>query len=179
MRAFATKLDVLGYLEKEGWKVSKSKLYADCSNGKLLPNKSGEYEIKAVDAYAQDFLKRKETGKKVDEELADRQRVKIDAEIRKTTAQAAKAEHDLDVAQKKYIPREDVELELAGRAAALDSGLKYMAQSCANEWVRLVGGDTGKIADLIEAMGNDLDQVLNEFSRTDNFQMIIKANEKN
>jgi len=173
---FATKLDVLAYLEAEGWKVSKSKLYADCNKGRLSPNKSGEYEIKAVDAYAKDYLKRKETGKKIDEELESRQRRKLDAEIRKTVAQAAKAEHDLAVAQGKYIPREDVELELTGRAAVLDSGLKYLVQSRAHEWVRLVDGDTNKITDLIEAVGNDLDQLLNGFARTDNLQLILKAN---
>jgi hypothetical protein len=69
-----------------------------------------------------------------------------------------------------------VELELTGRAAVLDSGLKYLVQSRAHEWVRLVDGDTGKITDLIEAVGNDLDQLLNGFARTDNLQLILKAN---
>lgn len=177
MSDFTTRLDVLGYLEKEGWKVSKSKLYADCNKGRLLPGKGGEYEIKEVDAYAKDFLKRKDTGKKVDEELEDRNRKKLDAEIRKTIAQAAKAEHDLAVAQGKYIPREDVELELACRAAALDNLLKHHLQARAPELVRLVGGDKKKTPDLIEVLSNDIDQALNEFARTDNFQVILEANE--
>ena len=174
---FDSKIKVWHYLRGKDWKISRAAFYDHCIEGKLRPSKTGKYEIKAVAIYAKTHLVDKITGEKVDD--AELQRRKLEADTKRSETAAARAEYDFGIIQGKYIPREDVELELAGRAVVLDSALKYMVQSRAHEWVRLVGGDPANPPDLIEAMGNDLDQTLNEFARSDNFQVVIKADEQN
>lgn len=57
-RRFANLTEALEYLKSEGWKVEKSKLYAD--QGKITKEKDGTYTVKALDDYARLCLQRKD-----------------------------------------------------------------------------------------------------------------------
>jgi hypothetical protein len=72
------------------------------------------------------------------------------------------------------VPKEDVELELAGRAAVLDSGIRTLIQSQAPAWIELANGDQARIADLIEAMSNNFAGLLNEYATTERFHVVLQ-----
>ena len=76
----------------------------------------------------------------------------------------------------RYVLREDVELELAGKAVVLESGLKAMILAHAGEFVALVDGDEKKTGELVRALTEELDQALNEFATTREFHVIFQAN---
>jgi hypothetical protein len=165
-QVFRTKKEVWKYLQEQGWKISESGFYKHCKQNWLLPT-DGVYTKKKVDKYASDKLNTKATGKKVNDELEAKNSRKIDAEIRKTEAQAAKAEHDLEVAQGKYVLKEDLLLELVARAGVFDAALKYFIQLNVPEWIRIVGGDMSKVADIIQMAEDGIDQVLSELVRVE------------
>ncbi len=171
---FKNRLDVWNYLEAEGWLVSKSGFYTHCKEGKLRPNTAGEYESKAIDKYAKTYLRRKDTGKKVSVQQEQLQEQKLKAEIKRLTAQAAKAEHELLIAEGKYIPREDVDLELVGRAIVLDSVLSNWIQTVAPDWIDLVKGDVKKISELIDSALAGKDAALNEFASKREYEIEIE-----
>jgi len=73
------------------------------------------------------------------------------------------------------VPREQIEIELATRAGILDAGLRHWIQAHAAEWIRQVAGDTKKVGDLINLMGRDLDEYINAYASTREYQVIIDA----
>ncbi len=172
---FKKKIDVLAYLVSEGWQISKTALYDACTDGFLRPDKrSGLYEKAAIDRYAKKKLRRQETGQKLDEEREERSKRREEAEVRKVEAQAAKAEHELAALEGKFIPRADLDLELASRAVVFDAGLRSMIQAQAPALIELVGGDQAKIPDLIEAMGAATAALLSDYATTARFQVVFK-----
>lgn len=176
---YKKKIDVLAYLLREGWQVSKTALYDACADGFLrLDKRSGLYEKAAIDRYAKKKLRRQETGQKLDEEREERSKRRDLADTRKAEAQAAKAEHELALLEGKFILRADLDLELASRAVVFDSGLRSMIQSQSSSWIELVGGDQAKIPDLIEAMGAASAALLSDYATTARFQVVFKGNEE-
>ncbi len=169
---FATKKEAHQYLVAQGWQASQSNFYKHCSEGRLTP-KNGIYRREAVDRYAESFLRRKDTGKRVADELEAMQKRKLDLELEYQAKRNEKLDHELSVATGKYIPREDVERELAGRAVVIKTGLHHLAQTMAGEWIELVGGDQGKAGELIAAIQDDFAQLLNRFASLDNFEVVV------
>jgi hypothetical protein len=78
---------------------------------------------------------------------------------------------DRAVKQGKYIRRDDVSLELASRAAALNIGLRSAYRLMAPEYIKLVGGDTGKAREMIAAFEKQLDAALTDYSRPMEFRV--------
>ena len=165
--------DALAYLQKSGWKVTKTSLYRHQKEGKFLPDPDGSYQQKNIDKYAKAWLKQQSTGKRVSEKMDELQRKKLERELqiqdieyeRKKLAHAK----DLD----KYIPKEQMEVELAGRAGILDAGLKHWVQSRCAEWIRSVDGDMKKVGELINLMNRDLDEHVNSYAAPADYDVII------
>ena len=86
-------------------------------------------------------------------------------------------EYDRKVKEGKYILREDVSLELAGRAMALSVGLRSALQIAAQELVLAAGGDKNRADDLVREIEKHLDEALNEFSRPMTFAVTIEHEE--
>ena len=167
---------VARYLAEEGWQVTERTVYNHGKRGLIRPNKdTGIYEIKAVNRYAVTHLPLMETKEKLGAE--DLSRKKTMAEVAKLTEQAKLAQIKRFAEEGKYIPREDLEMELAARAAILENSLKYMVQSKAAEWIEAVEGNTTLRAELIRVMNEDVDRMLNEFASTREFHVIFEKNE--
>jgi len=158
-KALATILAVVDYLDAEGWKATKTTVHRHQKEGKLLPGEDGTFQIKDVDKYARTWLKQKSTGKRVSEKMDELQRKKLDLEIQNLELEHKRKEHSYGRDLNRFIPREQMEIELATRAGILDAGLKHMVQARAAEYIRLTGGDTKKVAELIIKMNQDLDEL--------------------
>lgn len=169
---------VLEYLRAADWRVTKTTLYRHQKEGKIAPRLGGLYALRDVDKYARTWLKQKSTGKKLSEKIEYLQELnlKLDRDLKELKIRREK------IATMKeeglYIPKEFMEIELAGRAGVLDAGLKHWVQSRAAEWIRSVGGDTKKVGDLILVMTRDLDDHINSYASTLSYQIVIDAEEE-
>lgn len=168
---------VLAYLYNEGWKVTKTSLYRHQKEGKILPDKDGHYSKKAVDKYARTFLKLQKTGKRVIEGVDELQRRKAENENIRLELGIERDRLALEKERGLYIRREEMEIELAGRAGILVAGLKHWVQSKAADWIAVAGGDTKRTGELINIMSQDVDEHINHYASSKEYEVVIEAEE--
>lgn len=163
---------VLEYAQERQRKVGKTKLYDDVNEGKLRRQPDGSFKLRDVDRYLA-TLPHTGTPDPVHDRAVDRQRRKEEQEIRRIKAVADKEEFDLAVKKGKFIPKDQVHLELAGRAATLASGLKTAFESRSLDIIALVEGNPKKSAALVELLEDMLDEALHEYSREVTFEVFF------
>lgn len=174
-KPFATLADVLDYLVSSGWRITKTSLYRHHREGKISPQRDGAYAVRDVDRYARAFLKETATGKKVSAKVDELQRQKLERELANLDLEIKRKALAYDRDTQRVINRDLVEIELAGRAAVLDAGLKHWIQSRAAEWTRLVAGDIGKVSELVNLMTRDVDEHLNSYASPIEYQVVLDA----
>lgn len=170
---FSNSAKVLLYLQEAGWRVTKSTLYRHQGEGKIRSRPTGAYHLADVEKYARTFLKQAATGKRVQERVDDLQRKKLEKELQNLELEISRKTFAFDRDQGKYIPKELMDIELAGRAGILEAGLKHWIQSHAADWIRLAGGDTKKAGELIQFMNHSIDEHINEYASTREYRVII------
>ena len=170
------RLEAVNYLQRRGYKVGKSKFYADCkrglvkiqSNGSIIPRDLETYAVKiGLDRFAAP-----EVVSQVDD-VSELHEVKLKKEIEKLDWENKKREFEYDREMGKYIPRDLLELELASRAAVMDSRLRTKIKARVKKWIALAGGSQAKVPDVVADAFDMLDQVMNEFARMDRFVVIF------
>lgn len=154
---------VLVHAEECGRKLGKTKLYDDINAGRLKRQPDGSFRLRDVERYFAS-LPMAGTSDAVAERAADRRRRREEEEIRRIKAGADKDEFTLAVQMGRYIPREMVHLELAGRAVALASGIKTGFEARSLEIIEAVEGNPRKSAVLIELLEKIFDEALNAYS---------------
>lgn len=170
--------DVLEYLEDSGWRVTKTSLYRHQKEGKFLPQGDGKFSRRDIDKYAKTWLKEKSTGKRVNDRIDELQRKKLERELENLDIDYARKKLAHEKEQNKYIPKEQMEIELAARAGILDAGLKHWIQSRAADWIRTVDGDTKKVGELMNLMNRDLNEHINNYAAATEYQVIVDAEEE-
>lgn len=168
---FKNTLEVLGWLQQAGYKVGKSKIYADAKAG-MLP--AGECTVEDAERYARRArLKRQAavSGGALDRVALE----KSQAEYRLLQKKFEKLEFELQKDKGQWLPRAEFEQELSARAAVLLHGLRHLAQSRAAELLEL-----GK-ASGAQAMGDNLQEqieaLLDDYANTETFQVIVVPEE--
>lgn len=172
-----TKAAALLYLQASGWAIEKQTFYNHTNpthkDFKLNKEKAG-FTRKRVDKYATTWLVRADSGLKVGEEdnalLAEKTR----EEMLYKRAQRKKAEYEFDIVLGKHLPKDQLYLEIVGRAGILDSGWSFFVQSKALALVILVGGDQKKVPEFIAAMQKEWNIMLGNFARLDNIEIAFK-----
>jgi len=169
--------EVLRYLKEAGWQITKTSLYRHQTEGKITPKRDGTYSQKDIDKYAFNFLKSISTGKRVQEKTGELQQKKLQLELKNLELENQRRQLALAKESGRYIPRELVEIELAGRAGILDAGFKHWIVTRAAEWIRTVDGDMKKIGELINLMNRDLDEHINGYAAPFEFQVVVDQEE--
>ena len=173
------RLEAVKWLQQQGYKVGKSKLYQDVSAGRLRVCNDGSIRVSDLQEYIRvQGLEPLREATEPDEDAEDLQREKVKEELRKLRLQNERQEFERQRQEGQYIPRQDLELELASRAGVLDTGLRSDIKTHARDWVHLVGGRADLVPDLIEAMLDVLDRRLNEYARMDKFEVIFSEGEE-
>jgi len=171
---FATQQEVLAYLKAGGYKIEKSAL-SNHVRTRMLIKKSGAFNRKDVDSYATLHLQSGATGQtQADKKTAELQERKLKAECLRTEEQALKAKIEREAIEGKLIARDDVELELAGRAVALEAGYDHMVYTKAAEWIEICGGDQARADRLINALLEAKNEWLNQYASTADFVVVLK-----
>lgn len=155
---------VLAHVRDAGRKLGQTKFFEDVKRGRLKKQADGSFRRRDVERYMMS-LPMLETPDGVVARAAERQRKKEEAEIRKLQADADLRELELSVRRGKYILRDDVYLELAGRALALSSGIRTAFEAHALELVDAVSGDPRKVTALTQALERLFDDALSDYAR--------------
>lgn len=170
----AKPINVLRWLRAEGWKIGQARFYEHIKEGKLGRDDTGQFTSRLVTKYAKTFLKRSATGKTVKDDDADLQRQKLVEEIRVKRIEGERNQLKLDAERGLYLRRDAVEMELAGRAAALEAGFDHLIYTRAAEWIAIVKGDQARADQMIAALMAAKDEWLNIYASAGEFTVIIQ-----
>ena len=174
-RVFRNRIEALGHLQAQGYKIKKSKLYEDAKAGFLRMQKDGSVFERDLERYV------RRVGLEKPEELgaaaaADLQARKLGLEIAKLEEEYRERKRKNDVQEGRYMLREQVYMEIAGRAAVFEAGLKHAVDTRAAELLEAVAplADPHHRAAAVRRWFRDLlDAQLNEFANTRTFQAAI------
>lgn len=168
---------VLKYLQAEGWKATKSTLHRHRKEGRLLPGPEGKFARAAVDKYALLHLKKAATGKRVSQAQDELQQRKLEQELKNLELKNRREQFAYEREQGLYIPRDQVEIELATRAGILVAGLKHWVQAKAADWIAAMSGDEKRVGELINILNRDLDEHINNYAASREYEVIIDADD--
>lgn len=168
--------DVLFYLQEQGRKVGRAKLYKDINKGLLARSKDLTFARPAVDKYAT-TLPMSATPEHVSREVSALQRRKDEAEVRIREAEARKKELSADVAEGKYIARDVVEQELAARAVALNAGLKTDMEARSQELIAAVGGNPQQAHHFLRLVEEIVDGCSNRYAQPLELEVSFDGND--
>ena len=172
--AVKSRLAAVGWLQRQGYKVNKTKLYSDCKKGLLRVQDDGSILVRDLVEYISranlnQLSNETRPTQELDELSLQERSSKAEREYWQSRREKLRYEREIG----RYIPREDVELELASRAALFERILRRRIRERAIDWIELVGGDTKKNQELIADMFKELDAALNEYANTDHFQVLF------
>lgn len=164
-QSFASILEVVEYLDGEGWKVSRSSAYDHWKkDGRIKPSPDGSFSISAVHEYARLYLQKKD-GTPGAAGGFNLQEEKIHEEIRRIRHDADMRELNYRLKAGELMPKEYVEAELAERAANLKTYFDSVARSAAGRMIKIVGGDQQKAPDLIAFLLGMNRKAMDNYSR--------------
>ena len=168
---YSTRISAVRALQRQGYKIGKSKFYKDCATGICKMEPDGSITEKALENYTRHpkaGLKRLD---RIDEDKISKE--KTETEIEKLKTQVRLLQHDLAVKEGRYISRDDFEMELASRWVILKLGVEYMIETKASEWVYLVSGqyDSTGVRSLKETIRKAFDERFDQFSRLTDFKV--------
>jgi len=168
------RLDVYRFLAANGWDLSQRTFFRHVESGKLKKSKEGLYTARAVKKYAETWAVRT-SGKTIIEEEEDLAAAKTRAEIDRIRTIKEREAFRLEIDRGKYLKRDDVELQLAARAVALEAGFDHMAYTKASEFIALVGGKQEQAELLIAALLVAKDEWLKSYASADEFEVVFEA----
>jgi phage terminase Nu1 subunit (DNA packaging protein) len=171
-------LVVVDWLKSHGWKVSKSKVYADAKNGRIPSTSDGAYTVKAVEKYAGNYLRQKGSFSRRDESLSTIAEQKAEADKELTQTKAALAKLKLAAAEGNLVDKDYFDRELSRRAAIFRSDLEGMVRSKGADFSAVVSGEVGRIPDLIDAMLQELETVLSRYSEERPIEVPVTASDE-
>lgn len=159
----------LEYLRLKGYKIAKSKLYDDKSIIRYqIINNIITFEKNALDKYARKFLSLDEGSDSNDVEK------RLKEEIRFLKERADKVAFENELAKGQYIPRSNVEQQLAARAAFLKDNLgQGFIHSRASKICEIVRGDREHIPDLIKYWLKQIEEVFDYYSKPLEFKVPV------
>jgi len=172
---FATRLDAWQYLQDSGWQIGRSRFYEHCKEGRL-PRKDGRYLRADVDRYAKNHCRLAETGEKVNDSLSRLAEEKAETGLSREKVRLQQEEMELAVKRGEYVPREEVEQMIIGRAVAMLAHLRAMARMSASDWIALVGGDQKRQRLLIDAVSDGIEEHVAVFAKDIEFEVVFEKN---
>lgn len=154
--------DVISYLETEGWKIGKTKLYDAFNAGIIKAEKNGSFRLSAVMDYARVNLRKNDgtTGG----DAVSLQEQKQREEMLRTRIDRQHRELKYKESSGELIRKSDVEGELAKRGIYLKTDYKNIFRSGAVEIIQLVGGDPQRAPALIAYGCKMVDEAMHRYT---------------
>jgi hypothetical protein len=153
----------LDYLQSKGWKIKKSRLYADKKKGLIRFNSDRSVDEVELLSYAAKYLD-KVLSEGPDDEIGKLSEEKLKAEARRARIQADKLQYELDILKKKYIHRNRWLAEMVGKLRAAKETAISVQLSKAPDAIAAVGGDLRKQSLYTDLMVGFIEDAFNELS---------------
>jgi hypothetical protein len=170
--SFKNKIAVARYIKDQGVKIGKSKLYKDAESGKLRVQADGSVLLADADLYIRAYgTPRQKAG--VNQDIEALQAARLELENRKLEKQIEKMEFDQRVATGEYMLRSDFEMEVATRAAVLDTALRQMVAAKTYEWIMISKGDAGMAREVAAIINVEIDKLLNDYVAVENYHVVF------
>lgn len=164
-------LEALGVLKDRGYKIAKSKLYQDKDRGLIRVNADGSVPMSEIDAYiTRAALKLKPERVK---DVEKYQSKKIEAELRNEKLRGDKLEIEVKKLRGELIEKRDAEERTAEMIGLMDAAPRRLMLLNVVEYVQLVGGDPGKAAIMRNKFDADLDEFVDQLSKTDGIEIEV------
>jgi hypothetical protein len=178
-RVFRHRIEALQHLQAQGYKIKKSKLYDDAKAGFLRMQPDGTVTEKDLERYVKRVGLEK-PAEIADAQAGDLQAKKLALEISKLEEEYREKRRKNDILDGKFMPREKVYMEIAGRAVVFEAGLKHAIDTRAAELLEALDAIAEKNRRLVMIrrwFREILDEQLNEFANIKTFQAIILESE--
>jgi len=179
-RVFRHRIEALQHLQAQGYKIKKSKLYDDAKAGFLRMQPDGTVTEKDLERYVKRVGLEK-PAEIADAQAGDLQAKKLALEISKLEEEYREKRRKNDILDGKFMPREKVYMEIAGRAVVFEAGLKHALDTRAAELLEALDAIAEKNHRLVMIrrwFREILDEQLNEFANIKTFQAIILESEE-
>jgi len=160
------------YLQGQGWKVAKSRVYKDARNGKLRVNGDRTVNQSELDAYAHKYLKKTEIieyGK-----VEDLLKIEKECQVALLRAREAKITFENELARGQYLARDAVILEWCVKLGMLEAGLKNAIRSRAEEWLHEAGGSVDRAGDFYARITAEIDRLLGDMADLKEINVTVK-----
>ena len=170
--ALRNRVAAVEYLKRNNIRISKTKLYRDADTGKLRVQPDGSILLSDIELYARAYLTPKQKAS-MNAEIEALQKEKLELESNRLREQIAKLVWDREKEAGRYLLRSDFEMELAARAAVLQTTLQQMAATKAYDWIAVCKGEHSKAPDMAAMVKAEIDEALNNYASTDSFQVVF------
>lgn len=166
--------DVLRFIEERCEGASKSTVYRHADSGLVPRLKDGAFTeagvLQYIEAQVSEGKLRWRKGSEPEaKEAAGLQVKKLENALALQALEEEERRIKLARLKGSLVSREDVALDMAARAGALDSRLKHLVRAKVTEWVSMVEGKPTKAQDLRHEMEKALDDLLADYARPGEF----------
>lgn len=172
---FENLLAVEKYLQGEGYKIKKTKIYDDAKKGKITVQPDKSVRRDDVIAYAsKEGLRRiaDESGN-IDDKHAER----ITLENQRLKKQIEKLEWENARDQGKYLLKTDVVVQISMMFGALEAVIKHMLRTKIVDWLSMCSGNTAKANMVLDLAYQEVDGILDELGRMEEIGVEVKKTE--
>lgn len=171
--AFSNLMAVVEFLQSEGYKIKKSKLYIDKDKGLLRVNPDGTVSHAEAMAYITRAGLEK-ISDRVSGQVDEMHARKTKKEIERLEVQTEKARFELEKERGKYLLKTDVKTEFALKLGAVESVFRSLLRTKATDYISRVGGNPQKADLFLDMVFADLDDVLNQMCALEELEIEIE-----
>ena len=167
---YGNRVEALRALQADGYKIKKSKFYADCKVGLCQLGADGSVTENELNRYVRRVGLQRLSEKSADPATNMLAR-KNEKEVERLEEQISKLRREREIIEGRYLERDVVEMELAGKCAVLEAGLRHLFHTRMVDWIEAAAAHGLPAA--LDAAQQDLNAQFNEFASLDDFEVLI------
>jgi hypothetical protein len=173
----ANRAEVLRFLRRMGYQVAQRTFYRHCDAGLCKRGTKGTWSRRTVKAYAENHLHLGDAAVTEVESEPGLLQARLKEQVERERINKQRDEIRLRRESGAVIDRDSLNLEVAARAVALDSGVRQMVNAKGYGWIVAVCGDTDKIAELTALILRDWDELINTYATAGEFEVVFEDQE--
>ena len=167
---YDNRVEALRALQVDGYKIKKSKFYADCKVGLCQLGADGSVTEVEINRYVRRVGLQRLAEKSADP-ATDMLARKNEKEVERLDEQVSKLRREREILEGRYLDRDVVEMELAGKCAVLEAGLRHLFHTRMVDWIEAAAAHGLPAA--LDTAQQDLNAQFNEFASLDDFEVLI------
>lgn len=165
-------VDVVRFINALGYKRSAAMFSIDVGKGLVKVNENGVFTRRQVHQYCKNHLLK---GGNAEGTVEGYEAQKLKLQVEKLERENEEGQFKFNVLKGRYIPRSEMFLHLAGRAAVLDAGVEQFFRAKSQDFIALVNGDQSKGPDFIEALIAGWKDLLDSYANSEEMDIMFSG----